>query len=727
MPDFTCEQYRDFVAHVGRRAHAQSKLSTVRPITLKLVINPGITTTVKHRNKIDRSQYTPPTYEKRRCLLEKIVSRMLQDALLLGVDEGPDEFEINPKGKFPFHLAKLNCPWIYDFMELSECPEQSAAQFQKIENFLENTSATTAPIIDLEEDDRPALDDPSIRLWTSIPQVCDEYLDFIHAVVYLSSAARGYECIISEKIFGNRFDEARRENNRCSKTIRGILRLMCMDSILRPIKGADGCFILHPDCPTQDYMSKRKGGFEQQHHWIWGACRSRDLGIRMRTLESFLRVRGVADRKVSAQLNTECFAFESATDLRLITDHYDKEDSELKERIVQSEKRNQLPEWCIAQLATVRQNNPDYRFHVSITTRPNCFKDKIHFNFTCHDCGLREEGPKIELASPDHLWWKNSVVAHADERDHLLAKVSKLIKACKSIPKNSSLRRRLETLDESITGGTDASKWEPALDCPKWATLFAWKARSAVMLEDPQDSPKPAQEVADGPTNKLVVKSLLSKRSSDGLFPNHELDSGTGPKRPRLTIDLDVHSPSSGPGGSSGGFKALLVEVVSSKLDEVIQRLQKLEEANPERHSALQKEDPQALTDSHVTTSTDIGGDSKPDRGKAFSHEDAELNLVDVHSRLEALECQTEEQSNCLEGARTFCTDVGDEILTLSEQSIGQEQRIVELESQLESQRQTVETLVRQNEMMMKRMQTLEGINEKLASYITKSGERGCR
>lgn len=86
-------------------------------------------------------------------------------------------------------------------------------------------------MIDLK-DEYLAPDDPNVRLWTNPPQLCDEYLDLIHAVVYLSLAAKGYVCIISDKIFSNRFDETRRENNRASKTIRGALRLMCLVSIL---------------------------------------------------------------------------------------------------------------------------------------------------------------------------------------------------------------------------------------------------------------------------------------------------------------------------------------------------------------------------------------------------------------------------------------------------------------------------------------------------------------
>ncbi|KAF8857214.1 hypothetical protein BDZ45DRAFT_803502 [Acephala macrosclerotiorum] len=725
MPDYSCEQYRDFVAHVGRRAHAQAKASAARPPTVKLAINPGITTP-KHKNKSDRSQNLHLSYEKRKEVLEKIISRMLQDGLLLGVNECPDEFEVNLMGKFPYHLAKMNCPWIYEFMELSECPEQSVVQFEKIEQFLVNTDtvAATALMVD-EENNYPPFDDPGIRLWTNPPQVCDEYLDFIHAVVYLSLAAKGYECIISETIFSNRFDETRRENNRASKTIRGTLRLMCLDSILSPVKGADGCFVLHPDCPTQDYMSKRKGGFEQQHHWVWGICRSKDFGINVRTLDSFLQARGTADENVSVQLKSECFAFEAATDLRLLADNHDKEDSELKQSITEGEQRNQLPEWCTTQLAKVRLNNPDYRFHISITTSSN-FGSGNRFHFTCHDCGLKQEGPGIELASPNHPWWENSVVAHAEDWDHLLAKVSKLIRACKSIPKHSSLHRRLERLDESVTAGTDASKWEPALACPKWATLFAWKARSTAMLEDPWDPSKLSHEVADESVVKLAGEGPAPpKRSSDGSFLDHGEESGTESKRPRLEIDLNVGS--SGLNTSSNGFKPLVVEVVdlSSRVGEVVQRLRKLEEENQERHNSLQEEHLRVLTGSHATTSTHKVGEIQPDQARDFSQGVEELGLVEVYSRLEALESRTEEQSSCLEGARTFCTDVGDEILTLTEQSIEKEQRIAELESQLEAQKQTVETLARQNELMMKRMQKLEDINEKLTSHIMKSGGRG--
>lgn len=246
------------------------------------------------------------------------------------------------------------------------------------------------------------------------------------------------------------------------------------------------------------------------------------------------------------------------------------------------------------------------------------------------------------------------------------------------------------------------------------------------MLQDAWDPSNPAREATNESTTKSTGESLASpKRSSDGLFLDHEADGETGSKRPRLKVDLDVSN--SALGTSSGGFKPLVVEVVglSSRIGEVVERLRKLEEESQERHSSLQEEQLQVLNDSDAATSSHVDDSRNSDSVAAFSQGGGELGLVEVYLRLDALESRADEQSSCLEGARTFCSDVGDEILVLTEQSIYKERRIVELESQLEGQRQIVETLVRQNEMMMKRMQKLEEINEKLTSHVTKSGARG--
>lgn len=96
---------------------------------------------------------------------------------------------------------------------------------------------------------------------------CEEYVDFVHAVVKSGIAAGSTGTIREDHFFPSMAVTPVPEVRKRAKLVMRLMARMAEDNVLVRVSAQEGTYVLHPECRPSDYAADR--GLTDISHWVW--------------------------------------------------------------------------------------------------------------------------------------------------------------------------------------------------------------------------------------------------------------------------------------------------------------------------------------------------------------------------------------------------------------------------------------------------------------------------
>lgn len=158
-------------------------------------------------------------------------------------------------------------PWIPHFFNGSLAFPHVEEAMRSIERFLDSESGSQppsrVPTVGVSRASSSAIN----RFKTEELPSCEEYIDFVHAVVQSISSPESTGTIREDHFFPSMAVTPVAEVRKRANLVMRLMARMVEDDVLTRVSAEEGTYVLHPDCRPADYTADR--GLTDISHWVW--------------------------------------------------------------------------------------------------------------------------------------------------------------------------------------------------------------------------------------------------------------------------------------------------------------------------------------------------------------------------------------------------------------------------------------------------------------------------